>query len=151
MSPVSTSHFIFRLSKYVLPPLVVGGGSITHVATAEIKYVSGSVEAACGLGLADAVVDLVETGTTMRVSFSAAHNLVLRYFRFVIFQPFHSFFLADLYVYLTIRCLVLLPYLRLASPFATLPCPALPCPVPTCPVCRPVCCGYLIRPSACSD
>ena len=32
-----------------------------------IKYVSGSVEAACGLGLADAVVDLVETGTTMVV------------------------------------------------------------------------------------
>ena len=32
-----------------------------------IKYVSGSVEAACGLGLADAVIDLVETGTTMRV------------------------------------------------------------------------------------
>jgi len=29
-----------------------------------VKYVSGSVEAACGLGLADAVVDLVETGTT---------------------------------------------------------------------------------------
>lgn len=28
---------------------------------------SGSVEAACGLGLADAVVDLVETGTTMKV------------------------------------------------------------------------------------
>ena len=28
---------------------------------------SGSVEAACGLGLADAVIDLVETGTTMRV------------------------------------------------------------------------------------
>ena len=34
----------------------------------EIKYVSGSVEAACGLGLADAVVDLVETGTTMRAA-----------------------------------------------------------------------------------
>lgn len=32
-----------------------------------IKFVSGSVEAACSLGLADAVVDLVETGTTMRV------------------------------------------------------------------------------------
>lgn len=29
---------------------------------------SGSVEAACGLGLADGIVDLVETGTTMRVS-----------------------------------------------------------------------------------
>ena len=34
----------------------------------KVKFVSGSVEAACGLGLADAVVDLVETGTTMRVS-----------------------------------------------------------------------------------
>ena len=33
-----------------------------------IKEVSGSVEAACGLGLADAVVDLVETGTTMRAA-----------------------------------------------------------------------------------
>ena len=36
--------------------------------TTSIKFVGGSVEAACGLGLADAVVDLVETGTTMRVS-----------------------------------------------------------------------------------
>ena len=34
----------------------------------DINFVSGSVEAACGLGLADAVVDLVETGTTMKVS-----------------------------------------------------------------------------------
>jgi ATP phosphoribosyltransferase len=33
-----------------------------------IKCISGSVEAACGLGLADAVVDLVETGTTMRAA-----------------------------------------------------------------------------------
>ncbi len=33
-----------------------------------VKYVSGSVEAACSLGLADAVVDLVETGTTMRAA-----------------------------------------------------------------------------------
>ena len=35
----------------------------------KIKFVSGSVEAACGLGLADGVVDLVETGTTMKVRF----------------------------------------------------------------------------------
>jgi ATP phosphoribosyltransferase len=28
----------------------------------KIKFVSGSVEAACGLGLADGIVDLVETG-----------------------------------------------------------------------------------------
>lgn len=33
-----------------------------------IRYVSGSVEAACSLGLAEAVVDLVETGTTMRAA-----------------------------------------------------------------------------------
>ena len=37
--------------------------------TTSIQFVSGSVEAACGLGLADAVVDLVETGTTMKVSY----------------------------------------------------------------------------------
>jgi len=36
--------------------------------TTSIKVVSGSVEAACGLGLADAVVDLVETGTTMKAA-----------------------------------------------------------------------------------
>lgn len=36
--------------------------------TTSIKYVSGSVEAACGLGLADGIVDLVETGTTMRAA-----------------------------------------------------------------------------------
>mmetsp|Transcript_43534 Transcript_43534/g.81778 ORF Transcript_43534/g.81778 Transcript_43534/m.81778 type:complete len:330 (-) Transcript_43534:55-1044(-) len=34
----------------------------------KIKVISGSVEAACGLGLADAIVDLVETGTTMRAA-----------------------------------------------------------------------------------
>jgi ATP phosphoribosyltransferase len=34
----------------------------------KVTEVSGSVEAACGLGLADAVVDLVETGTTMRAA-----------------------------------------------------------------------------------
>mmetsp|Transcript_7824 Transcript_7824/g.11854 ORF Transcript_7824/g.11854 Transcript_7824/m.11854 type:complete len:294 (-) Transcript_7824:301-1182(-) len=34
----------------------------------KVTEVSGSVEAACSLGLADAVVDLVETGTTMRAA-----------------------------------------------------------------------------------
>jgi ATP phosphoribosyltransferase len=33
-----------------------------------LRYVSGSVEAACGLGLADAIIDLVETGTTMKAA-----------------------------------------------------------------------------------
>lgn len=39
-----------------------------------INFVSGSVEVACGLGLADAVVDLVETGTTMKVSECDHHS-----------------------------------------------------------------------------
>jgi len=34
----------------------------------DVKYVSGSVEVACALGLADGIVDLVETGTTMRAA-----------------------------------------------------------------------------------
>jgi len=34
----------------------------------KIKSISGSVEAACGLGLADGIVDLVETGTTMKAA-----------------------------------------------------------------------------------
>ena len=33
-----------------------------------IKVISGSVEASCGLGLSDGIVDLVETGTTMRAA-----------------------------------------------------------------------------------
>ena len=37
-------------------------------ADTSVRFVSGSVEAACGLGLADAVVDLVETGTTMKAA-----------------------------------------------------------------------------------
>lgn len=41
----------------------------------DIKYVSGSVEAACGLGLADAVIDLVETGTTMVVRTIVPYSL----------------------------------------------------------------------------
>jgi ATP phosphoribosyltransferase len=42
-----------------------------------INYVSGSVEAACGLGLADAVVDLVETGTTMRAAgLEVVHDII---------------------------------------------------------------------------
>lgn len=34
----------------------------------QINYVTGSVEVACSLGLADGIVDLVETGTTMRAA-----------------------------------------------------------------------------------
>lgn len=55
--------------------------------TTSVNFVSGSVEAACGLGLADAVVDLVETGTTMRVSvLLALHPITMNFsFNFLIF------------------------------------------------------------------
>lgn len=43
-------------------------GSLGDEGKTSVKIVSGSVEAACGLGLADAIVDLVETGTTMRAA-----------------------------------------------------------------------------------
>eukprot|EP01064_Diplonema_japonicum_P038967 TRINITY_DN963_c2_g1_i1.p1 TRINITY_DN963_c2_g1~~TRINITY_DN963_c2_g1_i1.p1 ORF type:complete len:336 (+),score=103.87 TRINITY_DN963_c2_g1_i1:54-1010(+) len=42
-------------------------GGVTET---KVTYLSGSVEVACGLGLADAIVDLVESGDTM-----VAHNL----------------------------------------------------------------------------
>ncbi|KAJ3341579.1 ATP phosphoribosyltransferase (ATP-PRTase) (ATP-PRT) [Gonapodya sp. JEL0774] len=41
----------------------MGADTPTH-----IEYVSGSVEAACALGLADGIVDLVESGETMRAA-----------------------------------------------------------------------------------
>lgn len=43
--------------------LGLGGEKQTH-----IEYVGGSVEAACALGLADGIVDLVESGDTMRAA-----------------------------------------------------------------------------------
>ena len=55
------TSFPFLTEKFFRPYDLVKGVK-TH-----IIEVSGSVEAACGLGLADAVVDLVETGTTMKV------------------------------------------------------------------------------------
>ena len=58
-----------HLSKKFFDPLDKAKGVAT-----KITEVSGSVEAACGLGLADAVVDLVETGTTMRVRLHYVHS-----------------------------------------------------------------------------
>ncbi|CAG8449600.1 11706_t:CDS:2 [Funneliformis mosseae] len=43
----------------------------------KIEYVSGSVEAACALGLADGIIDLVETGETMKVAGLKAISTVL--------------------------------------------------------------------------
>ncbi|KAL4249381.1 ATP phosphoribosyltransferase [Abortiporus biennis] len=41
---------------------------LTGDAATKIEYVGGSVEAACALGLADGIVDLVESGDTMRAA-----------------------------------------------------------------------------------
>jgi len=41
---------------------------LTGEAATKIEYVGGSVEAACALGLADGIVDLVESGDTMRAA-----------------------------------------------------------------------------------
>jgi len=41
---------------------------LTGDARTQIEYVGGSVEAACALGLADGIVDLVESGDTMRAA-----------------------------------------------------------------------------------
>ncbi|TFK48828.1 ATP phosphoribosyltransferase [Heliocybe sulcata] len=44
----------------------------------KIEYVSGSVEAACALGLADGIVDLVESGDTMRAAGLHAISTILQ-------------------------------------------------------------------------
>ncbi|TPX30490.1 ATP phosphoribosyltransferase [Synchytrium microbalum] len=46
----------------------IGATGSFPVLKTRINYVSGSVEAACGLGLADGIVDLVESGETMRAA-----------------------------------------------------------------------------------
>jgi len=43
----------------------------------KIKFVGGSVEAACALGVADGIVDLVESGETMRAAGLKAIDTVI--------------------------------------------------------------------------
>lgn len=47
---------------------VNGSASSTPKLQTKIKFVGGSVEAACALGVADGIVDLVESGETMRAA-----------------------------------------------------------------------------------
>ena len=58
-------------------PLDAAASAGGVVQKTSIKYLSGSVEAACGLGVADAIVDLVETGTTMRAAGLCVHETLL--------------------------------------------------------------------------
>ncbi len=69
----------------------------------KVTEVSGSVEAACGLGLADAVVDLVETGTTMRVSCSTYSHMFLSKRGSALINFLPSFFLSFVLVGCWIR------------------------------------------------
>lgn len=55
----------------------------------KIREISGSVEAACGLNLADGIVDLVETGTTMRAAGLAEVAIVMKSETVLIANP-HS-------------------------------------------------------------
>lgn len=52
-------------------------GSKSRKLKTKIKYVGGSVEAACALGVADGIVDLVESGETMRAAGLKAISTVL--------------------------------------------------------------------------
>jgi len=56
----------------------------------QIKVISGSVEAACGLGLADGIVDLVETGTTMRAAGLCEVATIMRSETVLIANPKHK-------------------------------------------------------------
>lgn len=56
------TSFVHTATK-LFAPLDAAAGKTTS-----IKHVSGSVEAACALGLADGIVDLVETGESMRAA-----------------------------------------------------------------------------------
>ncbi|KXS12044.1 ATP phosphoribosyltransferase [Gonapodya prolifera JEL478] len=51
--------------------------AVKSVSPTHIEYVSGSVEAACALGLADGIIDLVESGETMRAAgLVAIHTII---------------------------------------------------------------------------
>ena len=57
-----------KITQKFFSPLDAAASASGAKVITKIKEISGSVEAACGLGLADAVVDLVETGTTMKAA-----------------------------------------------------------------------------------
>jgi ATP phosphoribosyltransferase len=56
----------------------------------KIKYVGGSVEASCALGVADAIVDLVESGETMRAAGLIDIDTVLTTSAYLIQSPHPS-------------------------------------------------------------
>lgn len=87
-----------HLTKTFFDPLDAKMGTST-----KINFVSGSVEAACGLDLADAVVDLVETGTTMKVRRNCMNltflflkiNILPWYFVIFVFFTYYPFLVSQ--------------------------------------------------------
>ncbi|KAI1978760.1 ATP phosphoribosyltransferase (ATP-PRTase) (ATP-PRT) [Ophidiomyces ophidiicola] len=69
------TSFTGLATKYFSQLEGVNGGE--HLQT-KIKYVGGSVEAACALGVADGIVDLVESGETMRAAGLKAIDTVVQ-------------------------------------------------------------------------
>ncbi|KAK9452056.1 uncharacterized protein V1518DRAFT_410251 [Limtongia smithiae] len=64
-----TTDYFRRLESEQDGAVVNGNGnSVTKPLKTTIKYVGGSVEASCALGVGDGVVDLVESGETMRAA-----------------------------------------------------------------------------------
>ncbi|KAJ1648414.1 ATP phosphoribosyltransferase (ATP-PRTase) (ATP-PRT) [Dispira simplex] len=62
-----TRQYFTRLEAEVLG-ITVDTFRQQHSLQTSVEFVSGSVEAACALGLADGIVDLVESGETMRAA-----------------------------------------------------------------------------------
>ena len=61
-----------NLSRKYFSEVIEKSGAKAEADKTQVTFVSGSVEVACGLGLADGIVDLVESGDTM-----VAHNLMI--------------------------------------------------------------------------
>ncbi|KIS65930.1 putative ATP phosphoribosyltransferase [Mycosarcoma maydis] len=63
---LAAKYFAQLDAKVTLERQAAGSLAKDQVLKTQIEYVGGSVEAACALGLADGIVDLVESGETMR-------------------------------------------------------------------------------------
>lgn len=67
-----TNRYFHALEQNIAPEMIKQGlltvKPFQGETRTQVTYVGGSVEAACSLGLADAIIDLVESGETMRAA-----------------------------------------------------------------------------------
>jgi len=64
---------------------------LNPLVTTSVKHITGSVEVACTLGLADAVVDLVESGETMRAAGLEIVDVIMKTQAVLIANPHSPF------------------------------------------------------------